>query len=204
MRRSPWLGRTARNLYQQMYVANYGRGSVMNYIKDEDHSVRAGGGRQVHPPRVLRRVRHPEEHVRNAGRAPPGAFRQGIALDGSAVPGFGAMEGGATSSCTPDPKRYVPLPWRPEHGRVVQMFSDVTHPDGSPFVGDTRIFCKARIAEAESRGLSVSFGAEQEFYLFELDENGPAYEDPLRSGGVHGYCSRGPRRERPSRGLPHP
>ena len=35
------------------------------------------------------------------------------------------------------------LPWRPEHGKVVRMFSRVSLPDGRDFPGDTRSLLQA-------------------------------------------------------------
>ena len=57
------------------------------------------------------------------------AFRYGIAIDGSAIPGFGG-EVHSDLLLRPDPSTLCVLPWRPEHGRVVRMFCAVTQPDG--------------------------------------------------------------------------
>ena len=65
------------------------------------------------------------------------AFSQGMAFDASAIAGFG----GAVRSdlfLRPDPATLAGLPWRPENGRVVRMFCDITRPDGSVFEADTR------------------------------------------------------------------
>ena len=78
------------------------------------------------------------------------AFDTGIAFDASAVPGFG----GAVRSdlfLHPDPATLTGLPWRPETGRVVRMFCDISHPDGSPFEADSRgILRRAVKAAAEA------------------------------------------------------
>ena len=58
------------------------------------------------------------------------AFRYGIAIDGSAIPGFGG-EVHSDLLLYPDPSTLCVLPWRPEHGRVVRMFCAVTRPDGT-------------------------------------------------------------------------
>lgn len=99
------------------------------------------------------------------------AFDTGIAFDGSAISGFGD-ETFSDLFLHPEPETLMPLPWRPEQGRVVQMFSSITHPDGTPYECDTRYLLKQAIAAAKEAGFDFSFGAEQEFYLFELDENG--------------------------------
>ena len=110
------------------------------------------------------------------------AFDSGIAFDASAVPGFGD-ESHSDLFLRPDPDTLMPLPWRPEHGRVVQMFSDITYPDGTPFKCDTRSFLKNAIADAAKKGYSFTFGAEQEFYLFLKDENGNPTRIPYDNAG---------------------
>ncbi len=112
----------------------------------------------------------------------PRAFSHGIAFDASAIAGFG----GETRSdllLHPDPETLSPLPWRPEHGRVVQMLSAVTHPDGTPFACDTRKLLKDAVARAEKAGCAFMFGAEQEFYLFNLNEDGTPSSTPWDRAG---------------------
>ena len=99
------------------------------------------------------------------------AFKYGIAIDASAIAGFGD-EVHSDLFLHPDPATITVLPWRPEHGRVVRMFCSITHPDGTPFAHDTRNILKQAIADAAKAGYTFSFGSEMEFYLFKLDENG--------------------------------
>ena len=99
------------------------------------------------------------------------AFKYGIAIDASAIAGFGD-EVHSDLFLHPDPATITVLPWRPEHGRVVRMFCSITHPDGSPFAHDTRSILKRAIADAADAGYRFYFGSELEFYLFKLDENG--------------------------------
>ena len=99
------------------------------------------------------------------------AFEYGIAIDASAIKGFGD-ESHSDLFLHPDPSTLVVLPWRPEHGKVVRMYCDITYPDGKPFEGDTRSILKNAIQKAEDEGLSFKFGPEMEFYLFKLNENG--------------------------------
>lgn len=103
------------------------------------------------------------------------AFDFGIAIDGSAIPGF---SNGVHSDLLlhPDPSNIAVLPWRPDHGRVVRIFCNITYPDGTPFEPDLRKLLQTQIEEAEKMGITFSFGTEMEFYLFERDENG----DPTR------------------------
>ena len=99
------------------------------------------------------------------------AFSAGIAIDASAIPGFGT---GIHSDLFlhPDPDTLSVLPWRPEHGRVIRMFCSVSYPDGTPYENDTRTLLKKTVKKAADAGFTFFFGPEMEFYLFELDENG--------------------------------
>ena len=112
----------------------------------------------------------------------PRAFEHGIAFDASSIAGFGS-ESHSDLYLHPDPDTLIPLPWRPEHGSVVRMFADITYPDGTPFECDTRFLLKQAVAEAEKAGYSFSFGAEQEFYLFRLDDRGEPTKIPYDHAG---------------------
>ena len=112
----------------------------------------------------------------------PRAFDCGIAVDASSIAGFGD-EVHSDLFLHPEPETLDLLPWRPEHGRVVRMFSSISYPDGRPFECDTRNLLKEAVAEAEKAGYEFSFGAEQEFYLFMLDENGRPTKTPYDEAG---------------------
>ena len=105
------------------------------------------------------------------------AFKYGIAIDASAIPGFGD-EANSDLFLHPDASTITLLPWRPEHGSVVRMFCSITHPDGTPFAHDTRGILKQAVADAAKAGYTFSFGSELEFYLFRLDENGKVTDIP--------------------------
>lgn len=100
----------------------------------------------------------------------PRAFEYGIAIDASAITGFGD-ETHSDLLLHPDPSTLMLLPWRPEHGKVVRMYSCITYPDGKPFECDTRSLLIKAVSHAKQEGFEFNFGSEQEFYLFELDEN---------------------------------
>ena len=112
----------------------------------------------------------------------PRAFEYGIPFDASAIAGFGD-EARSDLLLHPDAETLMQLPWRPEHGKVVRMFSSITYPNGEPFAGDTRSLLKQAIAAAERAGYRFAFGAEQEFYLFELDANGQPTKKPYDQAG---------------------
>ena len=105
------------------------------------------------------------------------AFKYGIAIDASAIAGFGD-EVNSDLFLHPDASTIALLPWRPEHGSVVRMFCSITHPDGTPFAHDTRGILKQAVADAANAGYAFSFGSELEFYLFRLDENGEVTDVP--------------------------
>lgn len=110
------------------------------------------------------------------------AFQYGIAIDASAIAGFG----GAVRSdlfLRPDPSTLVRLPWRPESGKVVRMFCDVTYPDGRVLETDARSILRNAIADAQKAGLSFDFGPEMEFYLFRTDEAGEPTKIPYDNAG---------------------
>lgn len=107
----------------------------------------------------------------------PLAFEYGIAIDGSAIKGFGD-ETHSDLLLHPDPETLSVLPWRPEHGKVVRMFCSISYPDGKAFECDTRGLLKKAIADAKKAGIEFDFGAEMEFYLFRLDENGDKTKKP--------------------------
>ena len=112
----------------------------------------------------------------------PRAFEYGIAFDASAIAGFGD-ETKSDLLLHPETETLMPLPWRPEHGSVVQMFSEITRPDGTPFECDTRSLLKQAVREAKTAGYEFSFGAEQEFYLFKLDQDGKPTSEPVDEAG---------------------
>ena len=101
----------------------------------------------------------------------PKVFKHGIAIDASAIDGFG-QEGRSDLFLYPDPSTLTVLPWRPEHGRVVRMFCRICNPDKTTFINDTRSILVKAVADAKEAGYNFNFGSELEFYLFKLDEKG--------------------------------
>lgn len=110
------------------------------------------------------------------------AFEYGIAIDAWSIAGFDSSVR-SDLFLHPDPSTLVILPWRPEHGRVVRMFCDITWPDGVPFEGDTRNLLKTAVSAAEQAGCHFRFGSELEFYLFKQDEKGNPTKEPYDYAG---------------------
>ena len=110
------------------------------------------------------------------------AFTAGIAIDASAIAGFGG-EIWSDLFLRPDPGTLSYLPWRPENGGVVRMYCDIVHPDGRPFAADTRRILKDAVAAGRQGGYTFAFGSELEFYLFQTDERGQSTKTPWDSAG---------------------
>ena len=151
----------------------YSKGEVMQYVREEDVKfIRLAFcdvfGRQKNISIM------PEEL--------PRAFEYGIAFDASAIAGFGD-ETKCDFLLHPDPDTLMILPWRPEHGKVVRMFTSISYPDGTPFECDTRSLLKKAVEDARKAGYTFAFGAEQEFYLFELDEKNKPTKIPYDEAG---------------------
>lgn len=123
-----------------------------------------------------------QKNISIASTELPRAFEYGIAFDASAIAGFGD-ETHSDLLLRPDPETLILLPWRPEQGQVVRMFCKVVYPDGRPFECDCRQLLKDTVAMARERGLEFLFGAEQEFYLFKLDEKGEPTPEPYDRAG---------------------
>ena len=106
----------------------------------------------------------------------------GIAIDASAITGFGG-EVRSDLLLRPDTATLAPLPWRPEHGRVMRLFCTLENPDGSPCPADTRALLIRAVHDARAEGLDFFFGSEMEFYLFRRDENGEPTKTPYDTAG---------------------
>jgi glutamine synthetase len=105
------------------------------------------------------------------------AFSGGIAIDASAIKGFGGKVH-SDLFLHPIPDSLTLLPWRPEQGKLVELRCNVTYPDGRRFENDTRAILTDAVERAEQAGLQFSFGAELEFYLFQLDDRGEPTKQP--------------------------
>ena len=112
----------------------------------------------------------------------PRAFTDVISFDASAISGFAS---GAASDLFlyPIPSTLNVLPWRSFQGKVLRMFCEIRHPDGTPFARDSRAILRRAAQACEEQGIRVNFGSEYEFYLFETDERGRATKVPFDDAG---------------------
>ncbi len=152
---------------------NYSKDEVMQYVAEEDVKfIRL----------AFSDVFGKQKNISIMPEELPRAFEYGIAFDASAVAGFGD-ESHSDLFLHPDPATLTWLPWRPEHGKVVRMFCSISYPDGTPFACDTRTLLKRAVEDAKAAGYAFYFGAEQEFYLFELDEKNEPTKIPYDRAG---------------------
>ena len=152
---------------------NYSSSEVIQYIKEEDVKFIRLAFCDVYGRQKNISVM-PGELER--------AFSYGITIDASAICGFGG-EVHSDLLLHPDPSTIAVLPWRPEHGRVIRMFCDITHPDGKPFEADNRRILRSAVEKAKEKGYTFGFGAEMEFYLFKTDEEGNPTDIPYDRAG---------------------
>ena len=152
---------------------NYTKQEVMQFVEEEDVKfIRLAFCDVFGRPRNISIM--PTELDR--------AFSEGISIDAWSVAGFEGFDR-SDIFLHPDPDTLAFLPWRPEHGRVVRMYCDITWPDGRPFECDTRSFLKKAIETAKAKGYTFSFGTEQEFYLFRNDLEGESTGIPYDNAG---------------------
>lgn len=110
------------------------------------------------------------------------AFEAGIPINASLIAGFGNQVS-ADVFLVPDPATMSVLPWRPSQGRVVRLFCHIKDAAGESFPLDSRHILKQAVKALTAEKLSVTLGAECEFYLFKTDENGAPTNVPLDRGG---------------------
>ncbi|HBA97087.1 MAG TPA: type I glutamate--ammonia ligase [Lachnospiraceae bacterium] len=109
-------------------------------------------------------------------------------FDCKAIDGFNGT-GYEELFLVPDLDTFVIFPWRPQNGKVARFLCDVVKPDGTPFVGDSRYILKKVVKEARDMGFGFNAAIKNEFFLFDIGENG---EPANSSGEKGGYFDVGP------------
>ena len=112
----------------------------------------------------------------------------GLSFDASAIPGFSTIDK-SDMLLIPDMQTIVILPWRPQIGRVAQVFCQICYPDGMPFELDTRQMLIGYAEALKRNGYEIKLGVECEFYLFELDDKGKPTMIPYDQAS---YCDAAP------------
>lgn len=112
----------------------------------------------------------------------PRALREGAAVDASRIDGF-YRPGDSEVFLFPDMGTVSLLPWRPSHGRVARVYCNLRGEDGQAFAQDSRKILRDAVEHARHSGVYVSFGAENDFYLFRTDEQGAPTDVPFDTAG---------------------
>lgn len=103
-------------------------------------------------------------------------------FDGAAIQGYDTKEL-SEFILVPDLDTFTIFPWRPQHGRVARFICDVKNPDGTPYEADPRYILKKAVADAEKDGYTFHVGPENQFFLFDTDENGQPTTETSEKGG---------------------
>lgn len=83
----------------------------------------------------------------------------------------------------PDINTFAIFPWRPQNGKVARFLCDIVKPDGTPFDGDCRYVLKKALEEAKDMGYEFDAAIKNEFFLFDLDEDGEPTNHTSERGG---------------------
>ena len=99
------------------------------------------------------------------------ALLEGVPTDASKIAGF---EDGSDEDLflVPDSSTASLLPWRPAHDRVMRLLCDIRTHDGAESVYSTRNLLRSTVEEAVDLGYIINAGADCEFTLFRMDEQG--------------------------------
>lgn len=103
-------------------------------------------------------------------------------FDGAAIQGFDTQES-SEFILAPDLDTFTIFPWRPQRGRVARFICDVLNPDGSPYEADSRYVLKKVLAQTAQDGYTFQVGPENQFFLFDTDENGQPTTNSNEKGG---------------------
>jgi len=89
----------------------------------------------------------------------------------------------------PDPATFEVFSWRPRDGAVARLICDIYAPDGSPFPGCSRSALKRVVKKGSELGYQVRVGAQIEFFLFQIDDEG---KPTTSTHDQAGYCDLAP------------
>lgn len=103
-------------------------------------------------------------------------------FDGAAIQGYDTKDL-SEFILAPDLDTFTIFPWRPQRGRVARFICDVLNPDGTPYEADPRHILKKVLADAEQDGYTFNVGPENQFFLFDTDENGQPTTKSNEKGG---------------------
>lgn len=102
------------------------------------------------------------------------SMHKGTAFDGSSIEGYTRIQE-SDMIAKPDLKTFQILPWTSEEHKTARLICHITHPDGNPFIGDSRHALQRAIDQMkEMYGEDAVFnvGPELEFFLLKKKEDG--------------------------------
>ncbi len=105
-----------------------------------------------------------------------------VVFDGAAISGYDS-EDFTEYFLIPDLDTFTIFPWRPQNGRVARFICDVVNLDRTPYEGDSRYILKKVLEKAKSMGYTFLVAPENEFFLFDTDEQGNPTTHTQESGG---------------------
>lgn len=152
---------------------NYTKEEVLEYIKEDDVRFVRLAFCDING-RLKNMAILPEQLER--------AFDEGISFDASAIEGFTDVVN-SDLFLFPIPQTLTVLPWRSFQGKVVRMFCEIRHPDGTVFENDSRAILKRAEEYAKGKGYNIKIGTVAEFYLFKTDINGEPTKIPFDNAG---------------------
>jgi len=115
------------------------------------------------------------------------ALGNNIMFDGSSIDGFARIQE-SDMHLYPDLSTWLIFPEVYGGARIARLICDV-YKDGAPFIGDPRSNLRRIIKQMNSQGFShMNLGAEPEFFLFKLDENGLPTTQLNDNGGYFDFA----------------
>lgn len=160
-------------------MAKYTRQDILGLIEDEDIEFI-----RLQFTDISGKLKNMATTIKQIDKILDGHYK----FDCKAIDGFSGT-GYEELFLVPDLDTFVIFPWRPQNGKVARFLCDVVKPDGTPFVGDSRYILKKVVKEAENMGFSLNAAIKNEFFLFDLGENG---EPTSHSSEKGGYFDVGP------------
>ncbi len=103
-------------------------------------------------------------------------------FDGAAIQGYDTKEL-SEFILAPDLDTFTIFPWRPQRGKVARFICDVLNPDGTPYEADPRHILRKVQEDAKKDGYTFNVGPENQFFLFDTDENGQPTTKSNEKGG---------------------
>ena len=115
------------------------------------------------------------------------ALNNDMMFDGSSIDGFARIQE-SDMHLYPDLSTWLIFPEVHSGARIARLICDI-YKDGEPFVGDPRSNLRRVIKKMNEQGFScMNLGAEPEFFLFKLDEDGLPTTQLNDNGGYFDFA----------------